>query len=208
MHTVFFSHITAWDSLQLSILYLEGNCWADYSTGCRALQCNSLHWKALQWGPKCIWADWGEWSSRHLRPNEWGVRKHSWENKEIPNWKIPNLLFVGTHWISLHQQGVRNTNFAWRGLLVLIWCWSWPNICQRFLLCSRATRTATAVWADPCLLTNLRQNITQMFGRPEWADETGCRKQTHQKKERSVPCSGWLLNSTGSLILVLSFVNW
>ena len=33
---------------------------------------------ALQWWPKCIWADWAEWSQLLL--NEW-VRKHSWENK-------------------------------------------------------------------------------------------------------------------------------
>ena len=53
-----------------------------------------MHWNALQWGSKCIWADWGEWSSRHLRPNEWVVRKHSWENKksQIGKYQISSLL--------------------------------------------------------------------------------------------------------------------
>ena len=77
---------------------------------------------ALQWWPKCIWADWAEWSQLLL--NEW-VRKHSWENK--------NPKSINT------KSPPRHTESSFRGWEIQFspaWTFgrSWSNICQRFLL--------------------------------------------------------------------------
>ena len=145
----------------------------------------------MQWGTRCIWADY-YWGMKHQPPAQWmDLRKHSWENKErIQNRKIPNLLW---HTKCSCRGGEKYKFCHGVDFWSIWWLRSWPNICQRFLPSSRATRCLSWSMSAPARASKHASDVwparISRWDGQSWsisADGFKC-KQSHVSNKTSLP---------------------
>ena len=137
------------------------------------------------------WLLLGEWSTSHL-PNEW-----TWENTAG---KIKKEYKIGKYQISSGTQNVPAGGEKYKfchgvDFWSIWWLRSWPNICQRFLPSSRATRCLSWSMSAPAQASKHASDVwparISRWDGQSWsisADGFKC-KQSHVSNKTSLPHS-------------------